>query len=371
MSTSNGADRFTWGEFSFEAQTKAALSYREKLRLMLSGEWDESAHPRDEAGRFDDGGGSDAHAKIDQKREAFHALIKQGDVEAEHLDTMRTELNAAWKVWADEIKDRPKPLKPDGAAAKKLESYQRAKALEEAFHKQYDDVQRGAIARTDAMRTMLKVPLDQQSEIEFEAKAGLHPALKTSADRALATFKQFDGSGALVPIKFPAESVKTFRDVFGEDAPIRQNRDGSYSIAGNLTIERAEGGRANAVFNGIQISGGSHLDSQVYHEIAHHIEMRSGAVREAAIAFREKMATQPREVYKLNTVNPSLGDDEIAVRGKFPDPYTGKLYPHDIATEIISTGVESYLTDPVGFAKDRPEHFDLIFDVMHGKYRGK
>jgi hypothetical protein len=107
----------------------------------------------------------------------------------------------------------------------------------------------------------------------------------------------------------------------------------------------------------------------VWHEVAHHIEMKSPAVLRAAVAFRESLADKPLETYKLNTVRPSLGDDEVALKGKFPDPYVGKLYPGDIATEIVSTGVHSYIADPVSFARDRPEHFKFIFDVMHGKYR--
>jgi hypothetical protein len=103
--------------------------------------------------------------------------------------------------------------------------------------------------------------------------------------------------------------------------------------------------------------------------MAHHIELRSPAVLKGALALRESLADSPREVYKLNTVRPSLGPDEEAVRGTFPDPYVGKVYPKDLATEIVSTGVESYIADPIRFAQERPEHFGFIFDVLHGKYR--
>ena len=55
--------------------------------------------------------------------------------------------------------------------------------------------------------------------------------------------------------------------------------------------------------------------------------------------------------------------------GSFPIRTLAKLYPNDQATEMVSTGVESYLADPLTFARTRPEHFNLIFDIMQGKYR--
>jgi hypothetical protein len=181
--------------------------------------------------------------------------------------------------------------------------------------------------------------------------------------------RQFDGSGAFVPLKFSGSRVEEFRKIFGDKTPLKENADGTFSIPETIRLSQATTGRASATLGAVHIRGGRGLEEQVFHEVAHHIEMRSPAVRQAAIDWRESLADKPREVYKLNTVSPSLDDDEVAVRGKFPDPYTAKIYPHDVATEVISTGVESYMINPVQFARTRPEHFKLIFDVMHGKYR--
>jgi hypothetical protein len=288
------------------------------------------------------------------------------------VDTLRTELNAAWKVWSDEITTRPKPLKPDGAAAKKLDSYKHVQALEKTFHARYDE-ESAAARRLDAeAKTLLQVPVEDRSAVVFKGdeQESVAPELARAASHALATLRTYDGSGAFVPVKFPADKVEQLRTIFGDKTTLTENADGTFSIPSTLTLGRATDGRAHATMGGIHVAGGRNdLDRQVHHEVAHHIEIRNPAVLKAAVALRASLADSPREVYKLNTVRPSLGADEEALWGNFPDPYVGKLYPRDIATEIVSTGVESYIADPIQFARDRPEHFGFIFDVLHGKYR--
>ena len=322
-----------------------------------------------DSGDEDDEGAPAREAKL----EAFHALLKESAAKEASVDTVRTELNDAWKVWMQDVANhKPKPLKPDGAAAKRLESYKNAQAIEAKFHAQYEEVGRERRALEQQAREMLKVPKEDRSRLTFEGdtKNPLHPAVADRANRALATMRQFDGSGAFQPISFPADKVEKFREVFGDNSPLVQNEDGSFSIPSVLKLGKAASGRSNATLNAVNIgSGGGDLESHVYHEVAHHIEMKNPRVLAAAIALREKLADQPREVYSLYDGKRSLEKDEKAVRGNFPDPYSGKIYPHDLATEIVSTGVESYMLDPINFARSRPEHFQFIFDVLHGKFR--
>lgn len=333
--------------------------------------FDESKHPRDEDGKFTIAGGRGSRTPLEQKRRNFQAIFRRTEHDAKNLDRMRVEMVEAWKVWADDTKNRKKPLKPDGAAAKKLESYKHAKALEDAFHEKHSStMEKQRKLRSQALE-MLKVPKEQRSPILFvrDMEAPLSDLAEDGAKRALEVFKQFDGSGVFVPTRFPAESKKQLEELMPSVKFVSYN-DGSFSLPSELRVGKAAGNRAHATVNGIRLGGmGYDRDKAVYHEVAHHIEMRTKAVLEAAVAFRESQANSPREVYTLRENSPALGGDEIAVRGNFPDRYTGKLYPNDIATEVISTGVESYLTDPIEFVRSRPEHFNLIFNVMHGKYR--
>jgi len=336
----------------------------------------DSAQPRDPKGTSTGGQfARSLRSPIDQKRRDFAALIKRSDREEGHLNRLRAGMIDAWKVWSADLQNRKKPLKPDGAAAKKLDSYKHAKALETAFHAQYE-ISTAKERKLEAQaKAMLKVPKDHQSDVVFkeDPEAPLGELATARAQNILSNFRQFDGSGAFEAAKFPADKLDDIVKIFGGENPFVQNADGTYSIPSKLTLGKTEG-RAHATAFGIKVAtrmGGRDLEHQIYHEVAHHIEMNRGDVKRAAIAFRESMAHQPREVFKLKDGNQALGDDEIAVRGNFADPYTGKLYPDDIATEVVSTGVESYLMNPVGFFRDRPEHFNFIFDVMQGKYRSR
>lgn len=358
-------------EFDLHA-TSAAM--RHDLGGPGSGNFGHSGRPGEVGGSSSDGdSGTGRTVTREQVRHEFDAMIKTRDQQNDHVNDLRVKVNAAWNKWGEDLKNhKPHPLKPDGVAAKKLPSYQEAKAIETEFHAAYTDQTNREYKMQAAARELLKVPVDDRSKVVFKEddKAPLlHPAVANHAMKALSVFRQFDGSGAFVPISFPAEKVDDFKRIFGDDTMLDQNRDGSYSLPVRLSLEKSDNGRAHATLTGVALGGGPTLEHQVFHEVAHHIELRNHAVKEAAIALRDKLADAPRQVYPLKTINPALGDDEMALRGRFPDPYSGKIYPDDIATEMVSTGVEAYLTDPVRFAKERPEHFQFIFDVMHGKYR--
>lgn len=338
--------------------------------------WDEALHPRDAKGQFSETRGD--RSPHEQKRRDFMALVKRHGREGVILDRMRVQMAEKWKVWVEDLsKGRKKPLKADGAAAKKLPSYKEAKALEEAFHARYEVARQKERALEAQAKELLKVPLADRSDVEFVDDKQFPIKIEIRrryAQLILQKFRQFDGSGALVASRFTAEQVEKIKglgqdysDVFLNN--LRENPDGSFSLPSTLRLSEAPTPRAFADVMGIYLGSGRELEHTVNHEIAHHIELRNGAARVAAIALREKLANQPREVYKLNTVNPALDDTEEALRGKFPDPYSAKIYPDDQATEMISTGVESYLADPLTFARERPEHFNLIFDIMQGKYR--
>ena len=330
--------------------------------------WDESKHPRDKEGQF-----AFKRSPLEKKRRQFMALIRRGAREEINLNRMRIELADAWYVWSEDTKNRKRPLKADGAAAKKLPSYKAANELEKAFHIRFAEVTQKKRKLAEQARELLKVPREMRSKVEFfdDPKLPVQPAIRAhNAKNILSRFREFDGSGVFEPAKFTPEQQRKFIEVLGKDAPkMVENPDGTFSIPTVLRLSQSESPRAHADGMGIHIGSGRQLDAAVNHEVAHHIELRNGAVRAAAIALRESLASQPREVYKLNTVNRALDDTEEAVRGNFPDPYVAKLYPKDGATEIVSTGVEAYLADPITFAKDRPEHFNFIFDVMQGKYR--
>jgi len=98
------------------------------------------------------------------------------------------------------------------------------------------------------------------------------------------------------------------------------------------------------------------------HELGHFLEFSDPDVHEKALAFYDSRTAGEKAEW--------LGDDydrsEVTRRDKFLHPYMGKEYGRR-ATEIVSMGMEYYWDDPRTFAREDPEYFDFIFDLLRGR----
>jgi len=107
------------------------------------------------------------------------------------------------------------------------------------------------------------------------------------------------------------------------------------------------------------------------HEFGHHIDENNLNVQNACIDFRNRR-TEGEQTVKLKDLafNSSYDDDEITKKDKFFSSYVGKIYK-DNSNEILSMGLEKLMRSPVDFLNRDPEHFDLIVDIIKGKYNTK
>jgi hypothetical protein len=111
-------------------------------------------------------------------------------------------------------------------------------------------------------------------------------------------------------------------------------------------------------------------DGNAVHEIAHHLEWETPLYEEAK-KFR-KSRTQGETAQKLSalTGQAEYKDDEVAFEDQWAarggDHYMGKSYKKWgwKATEIITMGMERLHNDPVGFAKDDPEYFRFLINII-------
>lgn len=88
--------------------------------------------------------------------------------------------------------------------------------------------------------------------------------------------------------------------------------------------------------NGILNVGAFLQRSTLYHEMAHFIEFGSDRILQAAELWRDRKATGPPQL-----LGGTYRDDEIAVPGKFVDPYVGKIYQNG-STEVVSVGLQHF-----------------------------
>jgi len=122
------------------------------------------------------------------------------------------------------------------------------------------------------------------------------------------------------------------------------------------------GGSTNA------FSARSGWETKTYvHELGHYFEERNPGVHEAAVAFlRDRTTGQPDRKIESLLVGMGYDLDETSRPDAFVHPYVGKVYEDYRATEVVSMGLEMLYRDPVGFARDDPEHFDLVVGMLKG-----
>ena len=104
--------------------------------------------------------------------------------------------------------------------------------------------------------------------------------------------------------------------------------------------------------------------SIVAHELAHelgHLLERDPAIKAASQAFL-KRRTEGKPLQQI----PHHKKDERYRDGGFRVPYVGKEYSSGF-TEVLSMGLEWMTSDPIGFAKDDPDHFRFVFEITRGR----
>jgi len=115
----------------------------------------------------------------------------------------------------------------------------------------------------------------------------------------------------------------------------------------------------------VRINKGSGVRTGV-HELGHWMEMHNPATLQKLIDFRTRRAgtEQPRKLSAI-TGNKNYDATEIAIEDKFLNAYMGKVYPGDLASEILTMGLEMYLYEPGEFATKDPDYFTFIHNLLH------
>lgn len=136
-----------------------------------------------------------------------------------------------------------------------------------------------------------------------------------------------------------------------------------------VTITKSRTARAFASkVNGINISAQTG-SAVVVHETGHLFEFFGTGVRAKVAAFFDKR-TVGEVTVQLRRLFPGRGYkvSEITKRDKWVSPYTGKVYPASWnCSEVVSMGVQHLYEDPLAFARQDPEFFDFIVNLLRGK----
>ena len=110
----------------------------------------------------------------------------------------------------------------------------------------------------------------------------------------------------------------------------------------------------------------------IFHELAHHIEYDAPDIKAVTNNWIKERAqqSQKRQDVKpelLNEIVPGTrySSDELAYRGKFINPYVGKVYDTG-NTEVISMGLEHFADEDrmAKLASKDPDHFALVLGII-------
>lgn len=120
----------------------------------------------------------------------------------------------------------------------------------------------------------------------------------------------------------------------------------------------------------------------VVHELGHLLDRNQELAKTVAFLGRRAGTETTRKLADLTGIA-SYDPGEVAWKDKFADEYMGKLYAYrnvgpgkqfgdyaasDFhATEILSMGIERLYRNPLGFAREDPEYFKFIFDLLRGQ----
>jgi len=137
--------------------------------------------------------------------------------------------------------------------------------------------------------------------------------------------------------------------------------------AATVQLRAAGRGRSSAGWDGKTLNLTTSAGSRTtIHEMGHWLEFNDPEVNEKAVEFYKRRTEGETDEW--------LGDNysrrELTKRDRFLDPYMGKTYSRkgQIAnTELVSMGLEYYWDEPVKLAKEDPEYFDFIFDLLRGR----
>jgi len=153
-------------------------------------------------------------------------------------------------------------------------------------------------------------------------------------------------------MQFARDGVEFVRKVVGSGTPLDGKR---------VTVRRDSHrvrSHYDPYFQTAYVGRGAGIDAAV-HEVGHWVEHR-GQLYARAHGFLDSR-TKGEPVRWLGDLRPQ---SERGKRDKFMNPYMGRVYEHNDATEIVSMGLEYLYTRPMEFAKKDPEYVKWLLDTV-------
>ena len=192
---------------------------------------------------------------------------------------------------------------------------------------------------------------------------------KSKVDRLLSKIKQTDNAKITPRVSQASKNIEKRINKQVDELNKYLHKNVSKYADGRIDIDIISTKIERSQYKGGTIELGKGTKNHIlYHEMGHHLEEDNIAISRLVRDFRSKR-TKGDELKNLSDVvkNITFDDWEKCKPDKFIDPYMGKFY-NGKGTEITSSGLELMFKDPVLFARRDPEYFELILDIMGGRF---
>lgn len=203
-----------------------------------------------------------------------------------------------------------------------------------------DDVVKAPSA--EAALKVIELPSARRGKVEFLGE--IPEAVKDVATDAAAVIERFVSAKILPKVKVSAERIK--RAFYSDDHVLH--------LADKLVHHR------------MGTVAGQRVSLSAIHEMMHDLENRWPEVSRKTKAFLDMRASRnltrrgtPR-ISKLRGGGKAFEDEWSSLGGS---NYTGRIYP-GYATEILTMGMERMVQNPALFARQDPEFFKFIIEII-------
>lgn len=209
---------------------------------------------------------------------------------------------------------------------------------------------------------------EKTQEVQVQATAKFFDLLGKPKIACDPLIKEFDIKGISSKAKQLEiqERISEFADSFMEKLPkglLPDNAKINFII--NKEMIRS------SCYRGI-LTTWSEVDKEaIFHELGHYIEEHNPKIRAEAQKFLLKR-TKGEPVERLMDLAKGRGfrPEELVKNDKFLDVYSGCWYEHPngklYATEILSMGLSYIFKNPLQFAIEDPEYFELLLKLLRG-----
>lgn len=184
-----------------------------------------------------------------------------------------------------------------------------------------------------------------------------------------------DGAREKLKVTNPAEFKTNMGKLRKGKIELQEGSDAFASMMGRgtldgqtVTVHTTKGNRGHYDNSGVYLPPINRRSTVMVHELGHWLEDRDPDVHTKAVTFlKGRTGGEVSKPLRTLTGNPGYRDSEWARKNKFLDPYMGKMYPRQHATEIVSMGMEYFYSRPVEFATKDPGYFDFMYNLVRGE----